>query len=153
MKIAAVALFAGVSVAVMAAPPKAPARSETAAGTAAGGSAAPAAGSLVERGRYLVHDVALCVQCHSPRDENGNLLGTKLLSGARIPFDSPYPDLSWAYQAPNIRGMIGYTEDEGVRLLTRGIARDGSPPRPPMQQFHLTTEDARAVVAYLKSLP
>jgi hypothetical protein len=48
--------------------------------------------------------------------------------------------------------MIGYTEAEGVRLLTEGITRGGTPPRLPMHQFHMTTDDARAVVAYLKSL-
>src|SRR5205814_10366240 len=112
----------------------------------------PGGDVLAERGRYLVHQVALCVQCHSPRDENGRLLETRLLSGARIPVDSPFSGQPWAYQAPNIRGMVGYTEEEGVRLLTEGIIRGGTPPRPPMQQFHMTREDARAVVAYLKSL-
>jgi len=114
--------------------------------------APPPSGSRVERGRYLVHQVALCVQCHSPRDENGRLLETRLLSGARIPVDSPFPGQPWAYQAPDIRGMVGYTDEEGIRFLTEGITRGGTPPRPPMQQFHLTVEDARAVVAYLKSL-
>jgi len=113
---------------------------------------APPADSRIQRGRYLVHQVALCVQCHSPRDENGKLLETRLLSGARIPVDSPFPGQPWAYQAPDIRGMVGYTEEEGVRLLTEGVTRGGTPPRAPMQQFHLTVEDARAVVAYLKSL-
>ena len=109
-------------------------------------------GGGVERGRYLVHRVSLCVQCHSPRDENGRLLETRLLSGARIPVDSPFPGQPWAYQAPDIRGMLGYTEEEGVRLLTEGITRNGTAPRPPMQQFRMTREDARAVVAYLRSL-
>jgi mono/diheme cytochrome c family protein len=113
---------------------------------------APDADSRIEHGRYLVHQVALCVQCHSPRDENGRLLETRLLSGARIPVSSPFPSQPWAYQAPDIRGMVGYTDEEGIRLLTEGITRGGTPPRPPMQQFHLTVEDARAVVAYLKSL-
>jgi mono/diheme cytochrome c family protein len=106
----------------------------------------------IERGRYLVHQVALCVQCHSPRDENGRLIGTRLLSGARIPVGSPFPGQAWAYQAPDIRGMVGYTEEEGIRFLTEGITRGGTPPRPPMQQFHLSRDDARDVVAYLKSL-
>jgi len=106
----------------------------------------------VERGRYLVHDVALCVQCHSPRDENGKLLETRLLTGARVPLGSPYPGQPWAYQAPNLRGMTGYTEQEGIRLLMEGITRGGTPPRPPMQRFHMNRDDARAVVAYLKSL-
>jgi mono/diheme cytochrome c family protein len=149
MKSAGVVLVVGVSLAALAAPPKNPPASASPKEESA---ARSAGGALAERGRYIVHDVALCVQCHSPRDENGNLLETKLLTGARIPFDSPYPGHPWAYQAPNIRGMIGYTEAEGVRLLTEGITRGGTPPRPPMQQFHMTTEDARAVVAYLKSL-
>ena len=149
MKISGAALVIGVALAAVAAPPNTP---STPPAKDAAGPAPPAAGPLVERGRYLVQDVALCVQCHSPRDENGNLLETKLLSGARIPFDSPYPGHPWAYQAPNIRGMIGYTEAEGVRLLTEGITRGGTPPRPPMQRFHMMPEDARAVVAYLKSL-
>ena len=114
---------------------------------------APAGGdALVEHGRYLVHQVALCVQCHSPRDESGRLLETRLLSGAPIPVASPFSGQPWAYQAPNIRGMVGYTEEEGIRLLTEGITRGGTPPRPPMQPFHLSRDDARAVVAYLKSL-
>jgi len=116
--------------------------------------ASPSTGgnALVDHGRYLVHQVALCVQCHSPRDESGRLLETRLLSGAPIPVASPFPGQSWAYQAPNIRGMVGYTEEEGIRLLTEGITRGGTPPRPPMQPFHLSRDDARAVVAYLKSL-
>lgn len=114
---------------------------------------APSGGdSRVERGRYLVHQVSLCVQCHSPRDENGRLLDTRELSGARIPVDSPFPGQPWAYQAPNIRGMVGYTEEEGIRLLTEGVTRGGTPPRPPMPPFRLSREDARAVVAYLHSL-
>jgi mono/diheme cytochrome c family protein len=151
MKSAGVVLVVGISLAALAAPPK-PSSSPQAPKEAAAADSGTPASPLVSRGRYLVHDVALCIQCHSPRDENGNLLETKLLTGARIPFDSPYPGHSWAYQAPNIRGMIGYTEAEGIRLLTRGITRSGTPPRPPMQQFHMDAEDARAVVAYLKSL-
>ena len=135
--VTAAALFLPLALAAGAGPPK-PAASTT--------------DPRIEHGRYLVHEVALCVQCHSPRDENGRLVETRLLAGARIPFDSPFPGRPWAYQAPNIRGMVGYTEEEGIRLLTEGVTRGGTPPRPPMQTFHLSREDARAIVAYLKSL-
>ena len=108
--------------------------------------------SKIDRGAYIVAHVSLCVQCHTPRDENGNLIETRLLSGAPIPLSSPYPGKPWAYRAPNIRGMVGYTEDEGIRLLMEGVTRNGTPPRPPMQQFAMNREDAEAVVAYLKSL-
>jgi mono/diheme cytochrome c family protein len=114
--------------------------------------AEPGGSGDIERGKYLVHDVALCVQCHSPRDENGRLFETRLLTGARIPLASPFAGQPWAYQAPNIRGMTGYTEQEGIRLLTEGVTRGGTPPRPPMLRFHMSRDDARAVVAYLKSL-
>jgi mono/diheme cytochrome c family protein len=106
----------------------------------------------VEHGRYIVHDVVQCIQCHSPRDEGGNLLTDRLLTGAPIPVRSPFANEQWAFHAPRIAGMPGYTEEEGIRLLTEGITRNGQPPRPPMLQFHMTEQDARDVVAYLKSL-
>ena len=108
--------------------------------------------SKVDRGAYIVAHVAMCIQCHTPRDENGDLIPTRMLSGAPIPLASPYPARPWAYRAPNIRGMIGYTDEEGLRLLMQGITRNGTPPRPPMQRFGMNREDAEAVVAYLKSL-
>ncbi len=108
--------------------------------------------SKMERGEYIVEHLSRCTQCHTPRDENGDLVRTRLLEGAPIPVSSPFPGQTWAYRAPNIRGMLGYTDEEGVRLLTDGITRNGTPPRPPMQQFGMNREDAEAVVAYLKSL-
>ncbi len=106
----------------------------------------------VEHGKYIVQNVANCIQCHSPRDANGALLMDQLLMGAPIPLQSPFPNQQWAYHAPRIAGMPGYSEEEGIRLLTQGITRNGQPPRPPMLQFRMTEQDARDVVAYLKSL-
>ena len=40
------------------------------------------AGQL-ERGRYIAHDVAMCVQCHTPRDASGALIeGQEFMGGA-----------------------------------------------------------------------
>jgi hypothetical protein len=39
-----------------------------------------------------------------------------------------------------------------IRLLTTGIGRNGSPPDPPMPLFRMSTADAEAIVAYLRSL-
>jgi len=50
----------------------------------------------VARGRYLAHDVAMCVQCHTPRDERGDLDLTRLFAGAPIPVGSPFPHRPWA---------------------------------------------------------
>ena len=81
---------------------------------------------LVSRGKYLVDEVAMCVQCHSPRDQSGNMLRDQYLTGAPVPVKAPpYPEMNWASKAPAIAGLIGYTKEEGIRLLTEGITRDG----------------------------
>ena len=105
-----------------------------------------------ERGRYLVESVAMCSQCHTPRDEDGKLIDDKRLMGAAIPVASPFKGSPWALHAPRIAGMPGYTKDEGVRLLTEGINRDGVTPESPMPPFRMAKSDAEAIVDYLLSL-
>lgn len=108
--------------------------------------------AVVERGHYLTHDVAMCVQCHSPRDEKGEIVQGKEFSGARLPVDSPFPGPPWAMQAPNLRGLTGFSEEGVVRLLRDGIAHTGGRPQSPMPPFRMSREDASAIVAYLRSL-
>ena len=113
----------------------------------------PNQGDLVSQGKYIVEDVAMCVECHTPRDQNGNLIGDEYLNGAPVPVKAPpYRQINWAVKAPAIAGLIGYTKNEGVRLLTAGVTRDGRVPNPPMPPFRMSAQDAEAVVAYLKSL-
>ena len=107
----------------------------------------------VEHGRYLVHDVCLCIICHSPKDASGRIIDSRLLTGGKIPLSSPYPDGDWAFRAPNLRGLpAGWTEEELVRFLQTREAPRGLSVRLPMPPFHLNERDARAVAAYLKSL-
>jgi mono/diheme cytochrome c family protein len=106
-----------------------------------------------EHGRYLVHDVAMCVECHSPRDEAGEIIAGKEFTGAPLPFRPPGRG-GWALRAPRNRGLPGYTPELAVRLLTQGgVDRDGKQLRPPMPHFRMTVQDAADVVAYLKALP
>lgn len=114
------------------------------------------AGSIedgISRGRYLVDRVAMCVQCHTPRSQTGELLETRYLQGAPVPISAP-PNfkIDWAYKAPAIAGLPGYTVQEGIKLLMEGVTRDGRIPKAPMPKFRLTRADAEAVVTYLKSL-
>ena len=109
------------------------------------------AGGNAARGSYLVEDVAMCVQCHSPRDEHGNLLRDRLFMGAPVPVERPRFLQDWAISAPRLAGLPGYAEEDALRLWMRGIARTGNPPRPPMPPFRLTEQDARDIYAFLKS--
>lgn len=105
----------------------------------------------IERGRYLVHDVAMCVQCHSPRDDDGNLEPQRLLQGGRIPVESPYRNIVWGFEAPPLAGLPGWEPEQVVTLLMTGHRPNGRSPRPPMPPFRLSEDDARAIVAYLSS--
>ncbi len=73
--------------------------------------------------------------------------------GGQIPL-GPSWARDWASRAPRNRGLPGYTDEDGIRLLTRGaIDREGRQLKPPMPRFHMTPQDAADIVAYLKSLP
>jgi mono/diheme cytochrome c family protein len=107
----------------------------------------------VEHGRYLVHQVCLCIICHSPKDASGELMESRLLTGGTIPLDSPYPEQDWAFRAPKLRGLpAGWSEEEFIQFLQTREAPRGLNVRLPMPPFHLNERDARAVAAYLKSL-
>jgi len=107
----------------------------------------------VEHGRYLVHQVCLCIICHSPKDASGELIESRLLTGGTIPLPSPYPEQEWAFRAPKLTGLpAGWTEEEFVGFLQTREAPRGRTVRLPMPPFHLNERDARAVAAYLKSL-
>ena len=106
----------------------------------------------LERGRYLVHDVAQCIVCHSPKDPRGEVIERRLLMGAPMPVKSPYPNVDWAFYCPQIAGLPGWEKADAVYLLQHGHRRNGRAPRPPMPEFHMTEQDATAVVEYLMSL-
>ena len=108
--------------------------------------------SLVARGKYIVENVAVCSQCHTPRDEQGRLDRSKWLRGGSLWLQPAQPTENWPLQAPRIAGTPPGTDAQMVMLLTTGIWIDGKQLRPPMPQFRMSVEDAQAVVAYLKTL-
>jgi mono/diheme cytochrome c family protein len=112
---------------------------------------APNTAALVAQGEYLANRVAMCVQCHSPRDIEGNVILTRRFHGGAIPVLSPYSNRQFAAQAPNIAGLPGFTDDQIIALLTEGRATDRDPPRPPMPPFRMSRQDAQAIVAYLRT--
>jgi len=111
-----------------------------------------ASGGDVARGKYLVEGVAVCGQCHTPRDSNGNPDRTRWLQGAAVPWMPAQPDSNWPLSAPRIGGTPPADDADMVKLLTTGIWTTGDRLRFPMLQFRMDRGDAEAVVAYLKSL-
>jgi|SRR5580658_9040162 hypothetical protein len=109
--------------------------------------------SEIARGRYLVENVAMCTECHTPRDAGGNLKKDAWLQGAPIWIMPVRPIQNWADHAPPLAGFPSYTEEEGERVLEKGIGPEGEVLRPPMHIYHMKPEDAKAIIAYLKSLP
>jgi mono/diheme cytochrome c family protein len=117
----------------------------------------PAASSggqtLVERGRYIVENVAMCELCHTPRTEDGSPDKGHWLGGGPTQLRASYPSPYWTQIEPRIAGRPPGTDADFIKLLTTGISRTGNPPNPPMPPFRMTRADAEAVLAYLKSLP
>lgn len=107
----------------------------------------------IERGRYLVEEVAKCPECHTPRKPSGELDAAAWLRGAPIWIKPVAHIPNWADQAPALAGLPSFTEAQAEKVLEDGTGPNGEDLRPPMHIYHMAPADARAIVAYLKSLP
>lgn len=107
-----------------------------------------------ERGRYLVHRVGMCIDCHSPRDEKGSFIESQHLMGSPLAF-APTVPMPWTPAAPRLAGLpAGFTEADTVHFLMTGERPNGRPPPlPPMPPYRFSRDDAEAIAAYLRSLP
>jgi cytochrome c553 len=106
----------------------------------------------IERGKYLVEEIARCSMCHTPRDERGQEDRNRWLQGATIWFEPIRRIQDWAYSSPPLAGLPAFTQEEAIRVLETGLTPEGRNVRPPMHAYHMKREDAAAIVAYLKSL-
>jgi hypothetical protein len=108
--------------------------------------------SKLERGKYLVEQVGMCGDCHTPHNEKGEPIQEKTLQGTILPFKPAVPMPLWADKSPNIAGLPGWEDRDAIRFLMTGIAYNDLPARPPMPQYRFNQEDAAAIMAYLRSL-
>ncbi len=114
---------------------------------------APESGGEVARGKYLVEGVAMCGECHTARDGSGNLDRSRWLQGAPVRWAPADGGMSnWPLIAPRIGGNPPASDADMIKLLTTGIWTTGKPLRSPMMPFRMNEADAKAVVAYLKSV-
>jgi mono/diheme cytochrome c family protein len=108
--------------------------------------------SQIDRGRYLVQDVGMCEECHTPRDSNGDLDEARRLEGAAIWIVPVHPRTDWAMRAPALAGLPGFSDAQAETILEQGIGPNGLTIQPPMHIYHMNAADAKAIIAYLRSL-
>jgi mono/diheme cytochrome c family protein len=119
-----------------------------------GGNSTPATASgdqSLARGKYLVENVGMCADCHSPMGPLGPD-PARFLQGAELVFTPTVPLPAWATTAPAIAGLPSLEDDEAIALLTTAALPNGTQMRPPMPHYRFSGDDAVAVVAYLRSL-
>ena len=129
---------------------------------------APQTADQIERGRYLVNHVALCVDCHSLRDEaqiGGPVIPGKDFAGGMVysPENAKVNGngLPGTMQPANLSahaedGLGAWTDGEILRALREGVNKKGKAlfPIMPYQNYRsLSEKDALAIVAYLRTLP
>lgn len=116
----------------------------------------------LERGKYLVNNVAACIGCHSPvqEDKPGDPPVDGRI-GAGRDFGDWGPDVPFRLRAPNLTpdketGIGAMTDGEVIRAMREGIGKDGRALFPQMPYVTyartLSDEDALAIVAYLRTL-
>jgi mono/diheme cytochrome c family protein len=121
----------------------------------------PPDAALIARGDYLFNHVSACVECHSPHDYTrfaGALSGPVGSGGLCITEKDGFPGHVCASNiTPDEKvGLGGWTDGEVMRAIREGVRRDGRGlvPVMPYGEYHvMSDEDARALVAYLRTLP
>lgn len=106
--------------------------------------------ALIKRGAYLTNVLARCGDCHTPRDAKGRLDMTRHLQGAKM-WTRPVRQVGdWEDEAPDITvsGKGKWDADKMITFLSTGKKTE-----PPMPAYNLSPEDAKAMTAYLRSLP
>jgi mono/diheme cytochrome c family protein len=112
----------------------------------------------VDRGRYLV-SATQCALCHTAISAENGAYDTAwyMAGGMRV---SVYPWGVWYSRnitPDNETGLGRWSQDEIVRAVTRGIAKDGRRLDPMAMSWpwfsRLTESDARAIAVYLMRLP
>jgi mono/diheme cytochrome c family protein len=107
-----------------------------------------------ELGNYLVNNVAMCGDCHTPRLPNGQFDKSRWLKGAQMDFTPLRPLPNWANKAPDLTssGPLMWSQQQLLTFLETGRDPKGNYAKPPMPAYRLKPQDAQAVLEYLKTL-
>jgi mono/diheme cytochrome c family protein len=112
--------------------------------------------AMARLGSYLVNQMGKCGDCHTPRVGHGEPDRARWLKGSPLGFQPLAPIPGWASAAPDLTASGALWKSWGekglVQFFITGKTPDGKAPGPPMPQYTLKAEDARAIVGYLKTL-
>jgi mono/diheme cytochrome c family protein len=115
---------------------------------------------LLARGKYVVHNISQCLECHSDHTKGFALPikpGSEGMGGYAFTKEQNFPGV---LRAQNITpdketGLGDWTDGEILRAVREGVGRDGQALFPMMPYKHyrsMSDDDAKAVVAYLRTL-
>jgi len=108
----------------------------------------------VARGHEIV-TIANCGGCHSPKNDDGTVKADMMLAGAPLRGEEVASNLTPDEET----GLGKWTEDQIASFMRTGMLPDGSQIKGAMAQqierrfSKLTEADAKAIAAYLKSIP
>ena len=113
--------------------------------------------TLVERGKYIV-TVAGCNDCHTPGYFLGKPDPARYLGGSEVGFEIPGLGV---FYGPNLTpdketGLGTWTNEQIATAIQTGVRPDGrhlAPPMPSASFANLTSSDAQAIAAFLRSIP
>lgn len=109
----------------------------------------------VERGKYLVENAAMCGNCHTPTLD-GKPDASKQLKGSTLGFQPIGEVAGWHKTAPDISStsqlFTRWGDDGFKKFLETGLNPRGHAADPPMPQYRFSSEDAAAILQYLKTV-
>lgn len=115
-------------------------------------------GVSLERGQYLAHHVAVCMDCHSKRDWSvfsGPMVnGSEGMGGEKFGRAAGFPGEIYA---PNLTPyhLSDWTDSEIYRAICAGVGKDGRALFPLMSYKRfgkMATEDVYSIILYIRSL-
>ena len=113
---------------------------------------APSPRETIHYGQYLA-DIGHCMDCHTPRDENGMLVHARVGAGGQV-FRGPWGESVSRNLTPHESGLKGWTKAQIAQAI-RGTGKDGVHYKPPMSfdwYKNINDADMDALVAYLGTL-
>jgi mono/diheme cytochrome c family protein len=121
------------------------------------GVAVSAQDAKIQRGKYLVEEVARCQECHTPRTDTNDFDRAKWMKGATLVAAPSAPIQGWHQKSPDITSTSPlwqrWGDDGVVKFLETAKNPRGGKAGAPMPAYTLSHDDADAIAAYLKSLP